>query len=131
MYKILLHQYPQLIFLPVINVTCDVSADNPYQFFGQCPILPIVAYTERTVTNTENSYSIIRNGMLKIIVAIQQIIQNVNVIIKQMITINVPDFINSVNTIPIDLTDNLPRRNQKTELGWILVIGAWKLPKSK
>jgi gliding motility-associated-like protein len=104
---------PTTNFPAIINVTCDVVPSKPILvFIDQCSdIEPIVVYTERTVTNTANSYSIIRKWNVKDNCGnTADYTQNVNVIINtNTITINVPDFINSVNTIPIDLTVYLPQ----------------------
>jgi gliding motility-associated-like protein len=104
---------PTTNFPAVINVTCDVVPSKPILvFIDQCSdIEPIVVYTERTVTNSANSYSIIRKWNVKDNCGnAADYIQTVNVTINtNTITINVPDFINSINAIPVDLTIYLPQ----------------------
>ena len=104
---------PTTQFQTVINTTCDAVPVKPELIFadGCSEVMPTVVYSENIINNSSTSYSIIRKWNVKDACNnTADYIQTVNVnIVTNVITITVPDFINSVNGTPVDLTTYLPQ----------------------
>jgi gliding motility-associated-like protein len=104
---------PTTQYQAVLNVNCDAVPSVPnLVFIDQCSnIAPTVVYSENIINNSTNSYSIIRKWNVKDASNnTAEYTQTVNVTkTTNVITITVPDFINSVNGTPVDLKSYLPQ----------------------
>ena len=113
---------PTTEYQSVINTTCANIPEVPaLEFVDRCSEgSPTVIYTEDIVNSTSSSYSIVRKWKVNDINNnTAEYIQTVNVsIVPDVVTITVPDFVNSVNGTPVDLSTYLPQ-DAPTNGTWI------------